>query len=1075
MPRFSIRNPYFIVVICLALLLLGGLGVARMPVDLFPPINIPQVVVATFFSGMPPQDIETDITDPLERFFTLASGVDHFESRSLLGVSIIRITFQPGTSADADVTQISNLALADLKRLPPGTLPPVVLKFDASSLPVCLLTVKGEGLNETQLHDLAQFQIRNQIPGAVKGAVIPPPFGGKYRQVMIYVDPYKLMARQLSPMDVVNAVNQSNLILPAGDVKIGPYDYFVYSNSLVEKVDELNDLPIKSVGTRWVTVGDVGKAEDANQIQYNIVRVDGQKSAYVPIMKQGGDTNTIDVVNGVRDLIPHLVDLPKQLVANVVFDQSVFVKEALKTVGHEGLIGLALTSLMILIFLGSVRATSAVLLSIPISALTTFVILSMMGSTINTMILGGLALAFSRVIDNSVISLENIYRHLEMGSAPAVAAEVGGAEVNLAILAATLVDVVDFFPVTLLYGVSKFLFSALALEFCLALLASYVVAMTVIPLFCAHFLKAVPHGHGAGNEAAGGSLFDRFNRLFNRGFGKVLDFYERVVRRVLRFPGLTVAALMGLFFASLAIYPFLGLAFFPRTDAGQFTINLKVPTGTRIEMSDRYVAQVEALIKRTVSPEDLKMVVSNIGVVPDFSALYTTNAGPYTATVQVALTDEHKVSSFEYMDRVRAGIAEHYPEIRTFFSSGSMVDAILNSGMAAPVDVQVSGSNLPAVYRIAQNLAGRIRRLPGVGEVYIPQDMNYPGLRLNVDRVHAGELGLSQKDVIDNVITALNSNYMIAPNYWVDYKTGNDYYMTVQYYEQGAPAIHNSLDLSNIPLRAPNLKNPTTLDSVVKVDRIETPTEFDHFAIQRVSDVYVTPRGEDLGKLKTAIDGILRESGRLVPVAAGTDFYQLPAGVRVTLRGMVNGMEESFKKFGLGFAISFALLFLILVAQFRSFVDPFLIMLAIPMGFIGVLVILPLVHSTLNVMSLMGVLMLIGIADSNSILIVDFAHNLESQGLPVPDAVITACRVRLRPILMTSLATIIGMIPMAMKLGTGAEQYAPMAQAIIGGLTTSVLLTVFIVPAAYILVYGRRDPASHPAGNLPVPPHPETT
>jgi multidrug efflux pump subunit AcrB len=828
---------------------------------------------------------------------------------------------------------------------------------------------------------------------------------------------------------------------------MGPFDYYVYSNSLVSNVDDINSLPIKTVGDRWVTVGDVGKAEDANQIQYNIVRVDGQKSAYVPIMKQGGDTNTIDVVNGVRNLIPHLTGIPKQLIASVVFDQSVYVKEALKTVLHEGLIGLILTSIMILIFLGSLRATSAVLLSIPISALATFVVLSLMGSTINTMILGGLALAFSRVIDNSVISLENIYRHLEMGSAPAAAAEVGGSEVNLAILAATLVDVVDFFPVTLLYGVSKFLFSALALAFCLSLLASFVVSMTVIPLFCSRFLTAVPHEHGETHEpAAGGSVFARFTYFFNRGFNKLLDVYERAVRRCLRFPGLTVAALFGLFLASLAIYPFLGLAFFPRTDAGQFTINLKVPTGTRIEMTDQYVAKVEELIKHTVDAHDLKVVVSNIGVVPDFSALYTTNSGPYTGTVQVALNEDHRVSSFDYIDRVRERLARQYPEIRTFFSSGSMVDAILNSGMPAPIDLQVSTSNSALGYGIAQNLAGQIRRLPGVGEVYIPQDMNYPGLRLNVDRVHAGELGLTQKDVIDNVITALNSNYMIAPNYWVDYKTGNDYYMTVQYFEHGAGAIHNLVDLSNIPLRAPNLKEPTTLDSVVKIEGIQTPTEFDHYAIRRVTDVYVTPSGEDLGKLKSSMDKLVADS-------------KIPAGVSVTLRGMVLGMNESFKRFGIGFGISFALLFLILVAQFRSFIDPFLIMLAIPMGFIGVLVILALLHTTLNVMSLMGVLMLIGIADSNSILIVDFAHNLEGQGLPVADAVITACRVRLRPILMTSLATIIGMIPMAMKLGAGAEQYAPMAQAIIGGLTSSVLFTVFIVPAAYLLVYGRKQPA----------------
>src|SRR5581483_10810410 len=467
MSRFSIRNPYFIIVVCLALLVIGVTSLARMPVDLFPPINLPEVVVATFYSGLPPQDIEIDITNPLERFFTLASGIDHMESRSLLGVSIIKIYFQPGTNADADVTEISNLALADLKRLPPGTLPPVVLKFDASSLPVCLVTVKGQGLTETQLHDYAQFAIRNQI-AVVKGAEIPPPFGGKYQQIMVYVDPYKLLSRQMSPMDVVEAVNQSNLILPAGDVKMGPYDYYVYSNSLVDQAKELNELPIKTVGTSWVSVGDVGKVEDANQIQYNVVRVDGQRSCYIPIMKQGGDTNTIEVVNGVRQLIGHLFDIPKQMVTSLVFDQSVYVKEAIHTVLHEGLMGLVLTSLMILLFLGSFRATSAVLLSIPLSALTTFVVLYLMGSTVNTMILGGLALAFSRVIDNSVISLENIYRHLEMGASPAVAAEVGGAEVNLAVLAATLVDVVDFFPVTFLYGVSKFLFSSLALAFCLS-------------------------------------------------------------------------------------------------------------------------------------------------------------------------------------------------------------------------------------------------------------------------------------------------------------------------------------------------------------------------------------------------------------------------------------------------------------------------------------------------------------------------------------------------------------------------------------------------------------------------------
>jgi len=1051
MSRFSIRNPYFIVVICLALIVIGVTSLLQMPVDLFPSINLPEVVVATFYSGMPPQDIETDITNPLERFFTLASGIDHMESRSLLGVSMIKVYFQPGTDADADVTELSNLALADLKRLPPGTLPPVVLKFDASSLPVCLVTLKGSGLSQTQLHDIGQFTIRNQI-AVVKGAEIPPPFGGKYRQAMVYVDPYKLLSRQLSLMDVVSALNSSNLILPAGDVKMGPFDYYVYSNSLVEKVADLNQIPIKTKNQSWVSIGDIGEAKDANQIQYNIVRVDGQRSVYLPIMKQGGDTNTIQVVNGIRGMIGRLFDVPKQLEANVVFDQSVFVKEAIRTLLDEGTIGLVLTSLMILIFLGSLRATLAVFLSIPLSAVATFVVLYMMGSTINTMILGGLALAFSRVIDNSVIALENIYRHLEMGASPEAAAEQGGAEVSMAVLAATLTTVVVFFPVTFLYGVSKFLFSALAVAVAISLFASYFVAMTVIPLFCARFLRSFHH---QAEEKPSG-----FNAWFNRMFTGLLDFYERWVRRALRRPILTIALLAGVFTASLAIYPLLGVAFFPQTDAGQFTINLKVPTGSRIEATDDYVAKIEALARQVIDPADFKMVVSNIGIVPDFSALYTTNAGPYTATIQVALNDSHRLSSFDYMNRLRREIAAQYPDLRTFFSSGSMVDAILNMGAPAPIDVQVSSRDLDTTYNAAESLAKQIRKLSGIGEVYVPQDMNYPAVRLKIDRIHAAELGLTQKEIVDNVITALNSNTMIAPNYWVDHQTGNDYFLTVQYNESGPAAIHNFVDLTQIPLRrrtgeqrpvaANHLFQPvadthpvTTLGNVSTVDFIQSPTEIDHYQIQRVADVYVTPSGEDLGKVSAQINKLL----------AAQNF---PAGIRITLRGMVQAMRESFTSFAIGLSLSVVLLFLILVAQFRSFKDPFLIMLAIPMGFIGVLVMLPLTHTTLNVMSLMGVLMLVGIAASNSILIVEFAHRLEEQGKSVEDAVITSCRVRLRPILMTSLATIIGMVPMALKLGTGSEQYAPLARAIIGGLTSSVLLTVFIVPAAYLLVYRRR-------------------
>jgi multidrug efflux pump subunit AcrB len=1041
MSRFSIRNPYLIVVICLMVIVIGLTSVVRMPVDLFPAINIPQVVVATFYSGMPPEQIETDITGRFERFFTLGAGIDHMESRSLPGVSIIKVFFQPGTDSDSDVNEISNLAMADLRRLPPGTLPPIVQKFDASSLPVCLITLKGDGLSETALRDLGQFTVRNQL-ATVPGASIPPPFGGKYRQIMVYVDPSKLHAYEMSPMDVVRAVNNANLILPSGDVKMGPFDYTIFTNSQFRTIDEINQIPLKAVGQSIVRVADVGRAEDGHQIQVNVVKVDGQPSVYLPVMKQGGDTNTIAVVDGVKDLVGRLVDVPSQLVASVVFDQSLFVKRAIETLLEEGGTGLVLTALMVLVFLGSLRATAAVFLSIPLSALAAFILLYFGGSSINTMILAGLALVFSRLIDNAVIVLENIFRHLEMGEAPEVAAEKGGEEVTTAVLAATLTSSVVFFPVMFLYGVSRFLFSALALAVVLSLFASYFVACSVVPLFCARLMKG-GHGHGAhaADEASPARSWGaRFNASFADRFGRLLVWYERRVRTALLGPRLVIAGITGLFLVSLVLYPFLGVAFFPRTDAGQFVINLKSPTGSRIERTSADVDRVEALVRKVVAPADLDLIASNIGVQPGFSSIYTSNAGPHTATVQVALKEGHRVGSYEYMNRTRAAIAAELPSLSAYFQSGGMVDAVLNQGLPAPIDVQLSGSNIDVTFGAAADLAAEIRKLPNVSDVYIPQDIDYPSLRLDIDRERAAMLGLDQREVVDNVITALTSNSMIAPSYWVDPHSGNDYMLTVQYPEG---RVKDMLDLRDMPLHAARLKAPTELDAVTKITSLKSPTEVDHYQIQRVIDIYVNPSGEDLGSLAAGIDRLIASTKR-------------PAGVRVAVRGMVQGMRASFRSFALGLILALVLLYLILVAQFRSFTDPGLILLAVPTGLTGVLLALFLTRTTLNVQSLMGVLMMVGMVVSNSILIVDFTHRLEQDGMPLLDAVVNACRIRLRPILMTSLATVIGLVPMALKLGTGSEAYAPLARAIIGGLIVSVLLTVFIVPAAYLLVYRRQ-------------------
>ncbi len=1036
MPKFAIKYPYFIIMLCLVMAVIGIATIVQMPVDLFPKIDLPVVVVATFYSGMPPEQVEADITDTFERFFTLGSNIDHIESRSLTGVSLIKIYFRAGTDPNAALSNIANLALADLRRLPPGTLPPVVLSMDASNQPVCLVTLKGKGLNETNLKDLAQFQVRNQIAN-VPGASVPQPFGGRYRQIMVYVDPLKLEAHNLSLMDVVHAVNNSNLILPAGDVRIGPKDYNIYANSQAP-IDEINSMPLKSVGNASVMVADIGKAEDSGTLQTNIVRIDGQRSVYLPILKQGGDSNTISIVNGIRAATKDLVDIPASLKTAVVFDQSVFVKVAIKNLLKEAIIGMVLTGIMILIFLGSPRATFAVLLSIPLSVLICMIIDHAMDGSINTMLLGGIALVFSRLIDNAVIVLENIFRYLERGEAPEVAAERGGDEVALAVLAATFTTSIVFFPVTFFYGVSKYLFTDLALAVALCIFASYAFSMTVIPLYCATYIKSI-HGAELPPDHKP-SLFQRFEAWFNTNYNRMLSSYEVYVKRTLQRPvATTVVISVGMIVAIVALFPFIGTSYFPRTDPGQFVINVKCPSGTRIEVSNDYIARVENIVRQQVTAGDLGMIVSNIGITPDLSAIYTSNSSMDTAFVQVSLKADHSKSSFFYMDRVRSALASQMPELTTYFRGGGLVSAVINQGLPAPIDIQVTGNNMERSFDIAQTMAQKIRALHDVSGVYIPQDLRYPGLELNIDRERASLIGLSPKAVVDNVITALTSNGQIAPSYWIDPKTGNNYMLTVQYYDKQIENMSME-DFRQIPLRGDNVTGYTPLQSVADINRINTPTEVDHYQLQRAIDVYVQPRGVDLGRTGHEVAKIVAS-------------VKVPGNTRVSIRGAVNGMNESFKRFAIGILLAVALVYLILMAQFRSFTDPFIILMAIPPGVVGVALILFLTGSTLNIMSLMGVMMMTGIVVSNSILIVEFTGTLHKEGLPLLEAAVEACKVRLRPILMTSLATILGMIPMALGLEAGSEQYAPLARAIIGGLGVSVVITVFLVPAIYLILH----------------------
>jgi multidrug efflux pump subunit AcrB len=1077
MPKFALTFPYFIIMLCLAVVIIGVTNVVRMPVDLFPKIDMPVVVVATFYNGMPPQQIEADITNTFERFFTLGANIDHSESRSLTGVSLIKIFFKPGTDPNAALSNIANLAMADLRRLPPGTLPPVVLGMEASTQPVCLVTLKGQGLNETNLKDLAQFQVRNQISN-VQGASVPQPYGGTYRQIQIYVDPLKMEARNLSLNDVVQSVNDSNLILPAGDVRIGSKDFNIYANGQFPNADSMNSMPLKSVGNSSVLVADIGKAIDSGALQYNIVRIDGQRSVYVPVFKQGGNSNTITIVNGMKDAIKKLVDIPDSLRTAVVFDQSIFVKLAIKNLVKEASIGLILTALMILVFLGSPRATFAVLLSIPLSALVCLLITDVMGGSINIMLLGGLALAFSRLIDNSVVVLENIFRYMEMGTPPREAAEKGGMEVSLAVLAATSTTSIVFFPVTFLAGVSKYIFTPLALGVVLSIFASYLFAMTVVPLYCAHFIRL----KNASEEVdARQSLFARFKRKFEEKFQSMLDRYEALAKRVLQRPGRAAAIIFGCVILVLAItFPFLGLAYFPRTDPGQFVINVRMPSGTRLEVSDDYIAKVESIIRSEVKPTDLDMIVSNIGVSPDLSAIYTTNASMDTAFVQTSLKEDHSIGSYEYMHRIRQRLAREMPELSTYFLAGGLVDAVINQGLQAPIDIQIKSQDMDKSYDTALLLAKKIQGLKDVSSVYIPQSITYPGLALNIDRQRASLLGISAKNVVDDVITALTSDGMVAPSYWIDPVTGNNYMVTVQYAKRWINNMSME-DLKSIPLRGTrpagyspmqqggmatpdashlfrgdHVAGYVPLRAVADIHQINTPTEVDHNQIRRVVDIYVATRTEALQKVGKQVNQILKDTPH-------------DKNTVLDVRGAVVSMNRSFRDFGIGLIISILMVYLILMSQFTSFIDPFIILMAIPPGLAGVVLILLFTGSTLNIMSLMGMIMMTGIVVSNSILIVAFSNLLHERGHSLLEATVEACKIRLRPILMTSLATLLAMIPMALGLEAGSEQYAPLARAIIGGLGLSVVVTIFLVPAVYLVIHGRRELRAGEGGQLRSP------
>ncbi len=1070
MPRFSLRNPHLIIVAAMLIALLGVMAYTQLPVDVFPVLHIKAAVVATFYPGFAPLAMEQDITSRYERFFTLGSGIEHIESRSIPGVSAITVYFHSNVNLDAASAELATLAMGDLGLMPPGTMPPLVLKYDASSsIPVILVTVSGP-YDETELQNQARYNVRNFM-ATVQGASVPYPFGGKVRQIMAYLDREQLQARGMTLKDAVNAINATNQILPTGDAKIGPYDYYIYSNGQIPNAAALNHVPIKlGPGQAPALLGDVGKAEESSQIQYSKVLVDGKPAVYIPILKQAG-ANTLQVIEGIKRAVPQVTGLAAGMKVGTLFSQEGTIVEAVNALEHEALSGALLASLMILIFLGSFRSTFAIFLSIPLSLLAGMAGLAVSGQTINLMTLGGFTLAIGRLVDDSTVVLENINRHLAMGKNPVQAAGEGAEEVTYAVLASTICTIVVFLPVVFLYGVSRYLFTALALAVIFSMVASYLVSMSIIPIYCARWLDPKQARETAAREQGGPDHRRGPLAAFDRAYGRFAARFAKVLDATLDHKLVVIVAAAALFAGSMLLFPRLGMRLFPASDAGKFIINITTPVGTRLELTEAAAKRINDIIHQVIPAQDLENVIANLGVVPNISAIYTTNSGEDTGQIMVGLRSGHQRPTHYYENAVKLALARQLPEVQAFFSSGSIIDAVLNFGSVAPIDVQLSApvsQPFGPMFQFGGRIVRRLKGLPQVGQVMVQQVSDYPTLEVEVDRTKAARLGISERAVITNLVTALNSNDMIQPSIWIDPRTGDDYYLSAQYFEN---KINSFETLLNVPVGTRMMHNyedshyradgvassdaeheqAILLRNVATLKRTEYPSEADHYNIQRVVDVLISPRTSDLGGTLTAVKRALKG-------------LQPPSNIKLYLRGSVDNMERTFKSLERGFLLSVLVVYLIGVAQSRSWLDPFIFLVSVPMGLIGVAWMLWLTGTTINIESLMGVIVMVGIVVSNAILLIDFANERRIAGENLRQAAVDAARIRMRPILMTSLATIAGLAPLAMKLEAGSGASAPLARSVIGGLAVSLVMTLFLVPCLWELFYSLK-PKEQVAGS----------
>jgi multidrug efflux pump subunit AcrB len=1037
--RVALTRPYTFIVLALMIFIMSGVAIMRTPTDIFPNIDIPVVAVDWTFTGLNPEELEGRLTSTYERILTTTvDNIQHIESTTVNGQAIVKIFLQPGASLDSANAQVTAVSQSILRQLPPGTLPPLIINYSASSVPILQLGLSGKGLSEQQLNDLGQNFLRPQLV-TVPGAVIPYPYGGKQRQVMINLVPQLMQAKGVSPTDVLNAVTNQDIVLPTGTAKIGEFEYDTALNGSPRTVQELNDLPIKQVVGATIYLKDVATVSDAFAPQTNVVRQDGRRGVLLSVLK-AGSASTIDVVDGIRNTLKRAVQsLPPELRITALGDQSVFVKGAVSGVVREVVLATVLTAVMILIFLGSWRSTLIIAISIPVSILCSVIALSATGQTINIMTLGGLALAVGILVDNATVTIENVERHLEEGKGLQDAILDGAEQIGAPLLVSTLCICVVFLPMFFLGGVARYLFVPLAEAVVFSMIASFIVSRTLVATLAMYLLKA-KHGHGAPSR----NPLVRFQQGFEQGFERLRQRYQALLTALVNRRGVFIGGFLAACVATFLLVPWLGQDFFPSSDSGQFILHVRAKSGTRIEETARLVDEVEASIRKQIPANETGNILDNIGL--PYSGLNFMHAtsgliGAGDADIMVSLKEGHHPSA-DYVRQLRQKLPREFPSATFAFLPADMVTQILNFGLPAPIDIQIDGADIDKNRQVADQILSEIRHVPGIVDARIEQAFDYPRFDIAVDRTKASQAGYTERAVATNVLNSLSGSFQITPMFFLNYDNGVNYNLVAQPPQYDIGSIQ---DIQNIPLTSTDQKNPEILGDVASVKRTDEMEAISHYNIRRTVDVYAAVQDRDLGAVARDVQKIVDKDARL-----------LPRGSFATIRGQVDTMESSYASLLGGLAFSIVLVYLLIVINFQSWLDAFIIVTALPAALAGIVLFLFATHTTLSVPALMGAIMCMGVATANSILVVSFARERLAEHGDAVKAALEAGFTRFRPVLMTALAMIIGMVPMALGLGDGGEQNAPLGRAVIGGLLLATVATLIFVPAVFSLLHRQR-------------------